>query len=230
MSSSKDPFDESVSDLRELVAKAKSIEESVREKGLVERDILAEVKRILDAADEELELLKSVLQVIEQRNGKVGDHVFSVNEVIRRQRVVRDLETELKEIHTFRDDLEARVRDVEKKNQVISSSTNSGSNGFLLEQELAQKEEYMQQDIVLDRLSYGLQELRETGINVNDELQHQEVLLEEAQREVEGVQARLRAVNAKVDKLLGSMSNRNKICTIVCLVLTLLFLVFVVLA
>ncbi|KAH9597788.1 hypothetical protein LSM04_008478 [Trypanosoma melophagium] len=228
MPSSKDPFDDSVSDLRELVAKAKNIQDSVREKGLVGPYVLAEVKQILDAADEELELLENVLQVIEQRNGKVGDHFFSVNEVVRRQRVVRDLEAELKEIRTFRDIVEARVKDIEEKNRVMISVNNSGSNAFLLEQELAQKEEHMQQDLVLDRLSYGLQELRETGINVNDELQHQEVLLEEAQRDVEGVQARLRAVNAKVDKLLGSMSNRNKMCTIVCLVLTLLFLVFVV--
>ncbi|KEG14512.1 syntaxin [Trypanosoma grayi] len=228
MPSSRDPFDESVSDLRELVARAKNAQESVRTKGLVDRGVVADVQRILDAADEELELLKSVLQVIEERNGRVGGQVFSVNEVLRRQGVVRDLEEELRGIHTFRDVVEERVEDMEKRNQAMSSVGSHANDEFFLDQELAQREEQQQQDMILDRLAYGLQEIRETGINVNDELQQQEVLLEEAQRDVDGVQTRLRVVNAKVDKLLAKMSNKGKICTIVCLILTLVFLLFLV--
>ncbi|RNE98707.1 syntaxin [Trypanosoma rangeli] len=221
---SKDPFDESVNDVRELVARAKSLQESVRSKGIVDRDVLEEVRRVLDAADEELGLLNNVLQVIEQRNGRVGDQVFSVNEVLRRQGVVRELAAELKGVRSFRDSVEARVVETEKAFSSASFADDHANDAFMLRQEQTQRQVHMEQDLILDRLSVGLRELRETGVNVNDELQQQEILLEEAHQNVEGVQARLRVVNAKVDKLLASMSNRRKICTIVILIVVLVIL------
>ncbi|PWU90650.1 putative syntaxin [Trypanosoma cruzi] len=227
MPSSRDPFDESVSDVSELVAKAKSVQESFRAKGIVDRVLIEEVRRTLDAADEELELLKNVLQVIEQRNGRVGDQVFSVNEVLRRQGVVRNLETELKGLRTFSDAVEVRVVEAEKR-RIMNSNESQVNDSFLLGQEQIQRKEHMEQDIILDRLSHGLQELKETGVNVNDELQQQEILLVEAQQDMEGVQARLRVLNTKIDKLLSSMSNRKKICTILILVVTLVFLASIV--
>ncbi|RNF26922.1 syntaxin [Trypanosoma conorhini] len=224
MPSSRDPFDESVSDVRELVAQAKTLKDSVRAKGLVDRGVVEEVRRVLDAADEELELLRNVLRVIEERNGKVGDQVFSVNEVLRRQGVVRELETELKDVRSFRDSVEARVVETEKKFSALGPADDHVDDAFVLGQEQAQRQVHSEQDLILDRLSFGLRELRETGVGVNDELQQQEILLEDAQQNMEGVQARLRVVNAKVDKLLASMSNRKKICTIVILVVTLVIL------
>ncbi|ESL09403.1 syntaxin [Trypanosoma rangeli SC58] len=221
---SKDPFDESVDDVRELVARAKSLQELVRSKGIVDRGVLEEVRRVLDAADEELELLNNVLQVIEQQNGRVGEQVFSVNEVLRRQGVVRELAAELKGVRSFRDSVEARVVETEKTFSSASFTDDHVNDAFILRQEQAQRQVHMEQDRILDRLSVGLRELRETGVNVNDELQQQEILLKEAQQNVEGVQARLRVVNAKVDKLLASMSNRKKICTIVILIVALVIL------
>ncbi|EAN77611.1 syntaxin, putative [Trypanosoma equiperdum] len=228
MSSLQDPFDESVSDVRELIVKARSIREAIQAKGLIASDAVTELGTVVDSVKEELMLLNDVLRVIEQKNGRVGEEVLSVNEVVRRQTVVRELEIDLKDICAFREFAESRVTENDVSNLDRGPAEGSHGDTFYLRQERVQREEQAQQDVILDRLSHGLQELRETGINVNDELQQQDNLLSIIQVDVEGVQARLRVVNAKVDKMLADMSSRSKICSLLGLALVALLLFYCV--
>nr|CCC93396.1 putative syntaxin [Trypanosoma congolense IL3000] len=230
MSSLQDPFDESVSDVRELVAKAKSIQEAIQGSGLIDREAVTTLGAVVDSVKEELELLNEALRVIEQRNGRVGEEVLSVNEVVRRQTVVRELEIDLKEICAFRNFAETRVGGREAKSVNPTPSAGDPHDTFYLRQEQMQRDEQAQQDMILDRLSYGLQELKETGASVNDELQQQESLLNLIQVDVEGVQMRLRSVNEKVDKLLADMSSGSKICSLLGLSLVVMILFYFLLS
>lgn len=218
----KDPFQDSVRELRELVVKAKLIHQGAVQKGVVNAEKVAELNEIRADADELLDLLREMLRVIEEKGGKVHGTVFSANEMMDRQNTLRSLEADVKEIDDFDATVKARAM------PVIGSPSSEPRlpDEFLTAQEYVQREEAMQQDEVLERLTYGLQELRETGININDELNTQDVILTDMDREISGVQVRLRAANAKVDKLLASMSNKGKVCTIVVLIFVLVFLAF----
>ncbi|KAG8346128.1 hypothetical protein ERJ75_000676800 [Trypanosoma vivax] len=226
MTSLQDPFEDSVNDVQELIAKAKCVQHTIQVKGPTGRDGIKELGHLLDAANEELSLLNEALQVIEQRNGKVGEEVFSVNEVVRRQRIVRDLESDLREIQKFWRLSEEQIRGQDSRNRDHLSATMGANDAFILRQEHIQREEIEKQDVILDRLQYGIQELKETGVHVNDELQQQDALLGQVHNDMNSVQQRLLAVNAKVDELLTSMSKENKVCVLVFLSIMVVVLLY----
>lgn len=235
--SQEDPFNDSVNELRALTVRAKAIQHSVTQRGFVDAAKTSELEELCAEINELVGLLQETQQVVENKGGRVHGKIFSANEIVERQRVLHSLYTDATEATTFLKHLKSRS---EARNTAFSSavtalpphleqSSKGSPDGFLVAQEHEQREATREQDEVIDRLAYGLQELRETGINITDELEQQDEMLTEVERDVSGVQLRLRAVNAKVDKLLASMSNRGKVCTIVLLTLTLVFLAFFVL-
>lgn len=227
-----DPFNESVRELRDLTVRAKLIQYSITQKSFVDPASLGELEEICADMSELATLLTEMQRVVEDKGGKVHGKIFSANEIMGRQNTLRALASEVSEASGFLRQVRARseARNLASASAATSAhSRESGGgppDGFLVAQEYAQREETKQQDEVIDRLTYGLQELRETGININDELEQQDEMLTEVERDMTGVQVRLRAANAKVDKLLASMSNKGKICTIVVLICVLIFLAF----
>lgn len=226
-----DPFNDSVKELRGLVVRAKLIEQQLTQKGVVAPSSVTELREVNEAAEEMLQFLKEMLRVVDERGGKVQGKIFSANEIMERQNTVRSLEGEVAEVRSFHDKVAATAAQRQRAAAaaaVASPGENRGGapDEFITAQAFAQREEEKVQDEVLDRLTFGLRELRETGVNIHEELDTQEVMLENVDRDISGVQVRLRAANAKVDKLLASMSNKGKVCTIVLLIFILVFLAF----
>ncbi|KPA78101.1 putative Syntaxin [Leptomonas pyrrhocoris] len=229
-----DPFNDSVKEMRELVVRARLMEQQATQTGVVTPSTVSELKQIQDDVEELLQLLKDMLRVVDDRGGKVQGKVFSANEIMERQNTVRSLEGDVADIRSFYKKIAAssaqRQRAAEAAVASAAAETRNSSGGaqdeFITAQTYAQREEEKVQDEVLDRLTYGLRELRETGVNIHEELDTQETMLNEVDRDISGVQVRLRAANAKVDKLLASMSNKGKVCTIVTLIFILVFLAF----
>ncbi|CCW63827.1 unnamed protein product [Phytomonas sp. EM1] len=221
-----DPFHELETEMRELVVRGKLLQHGINQKGVISAENIGELEKVSTESEELLGLLKEMLFSIEEGGGKVQGRVFSANEIMNRQNIVRAIEGDVKELVTFCSEIKQR-----RPIQCASASANSQGNEnhseeFLAVQELSQKAETQQQEEILDRLTYGLQELRETGVDIADELDTHEVLLSEMDRNISGIQARLRIANTKVDKLLNSMSNKGKICTIIVLCFVLIFLTF----
>ncbi|KAL7711457.1 Syntaxin [Lotmaria passim] len=229
-----DPFNDSVKEVRELVVRARLMEQQATQKGVVTPSIVSELQQIQSDVEELLQFLKDMLRVVDERGGKVQGKVFSANEIMERQNTVRSLEGDVADIHSFYRKVAAssaqRQRAATAAEAAVASPLDgrgcSGQDEFITAQTHAQREEEKVQDEVLDRLTYGLRELRETGVNIHEELDTQETMLNDVDRDVSGVQVRLRAANAKVDKLLASMSNKGKVCTIVTLIFILVFLAF----
>jgi syntaxin of plants SYP7 len=226
-----DPFNDSVREIRELVVQARLMEQQATQKGVVTPAAVGELKQIQADVEELLQFLKDMLRVVDERGGKVHGKVFSANEIMERQNTVRSLEGDVADLRSFYQKIVAsnaqRQRAVSEAAVASPSDTRTGGQDeFIMAQTYAQREEEKVQDEVLDRLTYGLRELRETGVNIHEELDTQETMLNEVDRDVSGVQVRLRAANAKVDKLLASMSNKGKVCTIVTLIFILVFLAF----
>ncbi|EPY33750.1 syntaxin of plants SYP7 [Strigomonas culicis] len=206
-----DPFDEVVKELRESITQAKVIQGKAAQKGVVTADNVIELRNVHANATENLEMLREMTSAIENRGGRFEGKFFSANEMLNRQNTVRSLESGVTEIDLFIRDIEAKNKaraEVARKRDAYSPQ--AAKDDFVQTQEHAQREETELQDQVLDRLSYGLQELRETGVNINDELVVQDAMLNDIDRDMSGVQVRLRAANQKVDKLLASMSNKGK--------------------
>ncbi|KPI85146.1 putative Syntaxin [Leptomonas seymouri] len=229
-----DPFPDSVKEMRELVVQARLMEQQATQKGVVTPSTVSELKQIHDDVEELLQFLKDMLRVVDERGGKVQGKVFSANEIMERQNTVRSLESDVADIRSFykKIALSSAQRQRAAEAAVASAAAETRNYGggapdeFITAQTCAQREEEKVQDEVLDRLTYGLRELRETGVNIHEELDVQETMLNEVDRDVSGVRVRLRAANAKVDKLLASMSNRGKVCTIVMLIFILVFILF----
>ncbi|EPY40768.1 syntaxin of plants SYP7 [Angomonas deanei] len=168
--------------------------------------------------------MREMLDVIEKRGGRVHGTVFSANEIVRRQNTFNELQNSYHDIRQFYQSVVPRVhaaRPTEDGVQAVDE--------FAQVQEHAQREETALQDEILDRLTYGLRELRETGVTINDELETQDDMLNDIDKDMTTLQIKLRSANEKIDKLLASMSNGGKICTIVGLmvgIIVLLSLIF----
>lgn len=220
-----DPFNDSVQELRDLIVKGKLLLHELNQRGFASVESYRQLEELCEDMEDILDLLKQMMRAIDEDGGKVHGKIFSANEIVARQNTLRSLEFDVKEISGFYNQVRQR-RALSAAASAQQVSARPVTDEFLTAQEFVQREEILQQDDVMDRLAFGLQELRETGVRINDELHTQEVVLDEMDREVSGVQARLRDANAKVDKLLASMSNTKKVCTIVTLIFVLIFLAF----
>lgn len=231
--SSSDPFNESVKELRDLIFKAKILQQQSVQKGIVTAACVEELQTITSESDEIVAMLKEMMRAVSERGGRVQGKIFSANEVMERQSLVRELESEAADLREFYKKVYASNVQRQRTLDIQAAAAASGgdprgvfSDEFITSQVHAQREEEKVQDVALDRLTVGLQELRETGVNIHGELNTQEEMLDHLDRDLSGVQVRLRAANEKVDKLLASMSNRGKVCTIVILIFILVFLAF----
>ncbi|AIN98088.1 Qb-SNARE protein, putative [Leishmania panamensis] len=225
-----DPFNDSVKELRELVVRAKLIEQQVTQKGVISPSSATELRDTKESAEELLQFLKEMLRVVDERGGRVQGKVFSANEIMERQTIVRSLESDVAEARIF---YEKIVASAAQRQRVAEASVagpgeiyGGAPDEFISAQTFAQREEEKVQDEVLDRLTLGLRELRETGFHIHEELDTQEIMLDNVDRDISSVQVRLRAANAKVDKLLASMSNKGKVGVIAMLLFILVLLAF----
>ncbi|KEG08583.1 syntaxin 6 [Trypanosoma grayi] len=83
-------------------------------------------------------------------------------------------------------------------------------------------------EATLDRLAGGVRRVKETAVNINDELNTQEHVLDDIDEGVTRAQLRLEGAMKKVAVLLDSASDGKKMACIVVLVIILVLLIMFV--
>lgn len=220
MNEESDPFPQGEADLDLLLRRSRELQNKFTSSGFVSAGDLQEIRELYADALDILGILKFALSVLNEKGGRINGTIFSANEVVERQNAVRSYENEIEGLKKFCTALTIRE-------EAVTSTLQQGkdSDNFMNLQLLAQKDEIAQQEEIMDRLAHGLEELRETGINVNTELTTQNILLADVDSKVSSLQAKLRTANERVDQLLNSLSNKGKICTI-CVLLGLIFFLY----
>lgn len=102
------------------------------------------------------------------------------------------------------------------------------NNDFLRQEHEVQHNIMQQDDATLDRLSSGIHRVKDTAVNIHDELSTQEHILDDIDRGMTRVQQRIDGAMKKVGKLLDSTSDKGKMICIAVLFVILIVLVFVV--
>eukprot|EP00796_Vickermania_ingenoplastis_P012446 gene12446-8535_t len=222
-----DPFLQAAAALDELLRRGRVMRSRLRSSGFIHASDFAELTGIQEEAQELLTIVTDAVQVLHGSGGRINGQVLSANEMVERQNTVRGFENEMEELNRFY----TAVRSTRQASASAESSSPAddvlvSSDVYVLQQEHAQEAEMAHQEEVMDRLAFGLQELRATGININDELNTQSVMLQEVDTSMTAVQARLQSANRKLDDLLASLSNKGKICTLCALFGVAMFLLF----
>lgn len=220
MNQESDPFPQAAADLELLLRRSRELQKKFTSSGFVSAPDLHELRTIYAESVDFLGILNYALHALDEKGGKVNGNIFSANEIVRRQNAVKGFSNDVDNLKKFCATLSVRE-------EAVNTSIQQGkeSDNFLLTQEYAQLQEIAQQEEIMDRLSYGLQELRETGINVNSELSTQNVILAEVDSKVSSLQMKIRTANQRVNQLLNSLSNKGKICTI-CALLGVIFVLY----
>ncbi|KAG5476094.1 hypothetical protein LSCM4_05050 [Leishmania orientalis] len=127
-----------------------------------------------------------------------------------------------------------KIRTAQRK-RAIAQESDKGDNGmrensdFLRQEHEIQRSTMQQDDQTLDRLSSGIHRVKDTALNIQDELNTQEHILDDIDRGMTRVQMRVEGAMKKVGKLIDSTSDRGKMICIAVLFLILVILIFVVL-
>lgn len=214
-----DPFLQASADLDSVLKKSKIILSKINSTSFVDNNDLGKIKELKEEAVDLLNILRDAIQMLLDMSGRINGRVFSPNEIVERQNSVKLFEKDV-------DNLEKMYHSLSGRREAVQSSLQPEdvSDNYVLLQEREQRDQIAQQEEVMDRLAHGLRELRDTGINIHNELDTQNVMLADVDRDVTSLQARLHSANEKVDRLLGSLSNRGKILIICCLMGLLFFL------
>ncbi|KAG5476640.1 hypothetical protein CUR178_03813 [Leishmania enriettii] len=127
-----------------------------------------------------------------------------------------------------------KIRAAQRK-RIIAQESDKGDNemhensDFLRQEHEIQRSTMQQDDQTLDRLSSGIHRVKDTALNIQDELNTQEHILNDIDRGMTRVQMRVEGAMKKVGKLIDSTSDRGKMICIAVLFLILVILIFVLL-
>lgn len=127
-----------------------------------------------------------------------------------------------------------RIRDAQRKRLQEREGVDDASGGtrenndFLRQEHEVQREIQHTDEQTLDRLSSGIHRVRDTAVNITDELNTQEHILDDIDSGMTRAQIKLEGTVKKVARLLDQTSDRGKmICIAVLFVILILLIVFV---
>lgn len=235
-----DPFDDSMSELRMLIASARSIQSNATQRGVVTEDAVQALRDSIDGAEEILRMQQQVLAGVREGKikGSVLPPVVSSTSWLQRESAVVDASNELYELsHSAKKIIAAfdEKRAAEKQRQLAAAASQKSAaagraadaqhDEFLQSQLDEQDEMTRDQDQALDRIHSSLKSIQNNATVIHEELGRQEGLLDTAQKGMDVLKVKLATANQKVDTLLNSMSDCRKICIIIVLCIILGFLV-----
>ncbi|GET89428.1 hypothetical protein, conserved [Leishmania tarentolae] len=183
------------------------------------------------------------------------ESVGSCNEAVEDMRFALDTAMEhpesfaitAEELHSRAERIRGWERDMMKAQQVaekikaaqrkrlMAQDCDVGDSGvrensdFLRQEHDIQRGVMQQDDRTLDRLSNGIHRIKDTAVNIQDELNTQEHILDDIDRGMTRVQMRLDGAMKRVGKLIDSTSDRGKMICIAVLFLILVLLILFVL-
>lgn len=248
-----DPFDESLSELRQIISSSRSIVSNATTRGVVTRELVDALSSNVEEGDSMLRSLQQVLQSI--REGRLRGSIESSAPLpngttwLQREAAVVNAANELYDVsHAAKKLIDVFEKHHPRKgpNKLNGSGGGAGgdhnggstqeqddstsSHGDYLQAHREEQDLMMEaQDESLSRIQHGLLNLKHNATEIHNEMNRQEEMLTEVQGRVDMLKEKMAAANKKVDHLLENMSDCRKICIIVVLCFVLGFLTFAVL-
>ncbi|PWV20887.1 hypothetical protein C3747_4g718 [Trypanosoma cruzi] len=182
----------------------------------------------INAASEEVDEMRAALDTAIEH-----PELFSIttDELQSRAEKTRAWERDMKKALDLRAKIiaERQRRAAAQRGEFSPTDAGMQENNAFLQQEHETQQRYMQADeATIDRLAGGVRRVRETAVNVRDELDTQEHVLDDIDSGMTRAQMRLENVVKKTSRLLDSASDRKKIICIVVLVIILIVLIMFV--
>lgn len=153
---------------------------------------------------------------------------ITTEELQERAQRIRDWEREVEKAQQAGEKIKAaqRKRAMDQDNEVTGAQREN--NDFLKQEHDVQQSIMQTDDQTLDRISSGIHRVKDTAVNIGDELTTQEHIIDSIDKGMDRVQTRLDSAMRRVGKLLDSTSDRGKfICIAVLVVILVLLIVFV---
>ncbi|CAJ1014250.1 putative SNARE domain containing protein [Leishmania utingensis] len=212
--------------------------------GAMLADLNAQVKRFHNTSVPTVIAENELLESVDSCNEAVEDMRFALDTTMEHPEsfsiTAEELQSRAERIRAWeREMMKAqqvaeKVRAAQRK-RMMAQDGDADDNGtrentdFLRQERDIQRHIMQQDDQTLDRLSSGIHRVRDTAVNIQDELKTQEHILDDIDRGMTRVQMRLEGAMKKVSKLIDSTSDRGKMICIAVLFVILVILTFVVL-
>ncbi|CCW64116.1 unnamed protein product [Phytomonas sp. EM1] len=188
------------------------------------------------AENEVLDAIANCKEVVEDMRfayDSAAEHPESffipADEFQRRAECLRNWEQDIARMQRAGDRIRLAHRARLQNNEAILKNAKREGDDFLLQGHQAQQNIMQTDEQTLERLSGGIQRVKETAVNINEEMAAQEHVLDNIDRGMLRVQMRLSNTIKKVGQLIDKTSDRGKMICIAILFLILIVLIFFIL-
>ncbi|KAK7201187.1 Qc-SNARE protein [Novymonas esmeraldas] len=211
--------------------------------GAMLADLETQLQRFRDTAIPTVIAENELLESVGSCNEAVEDMRFALDTAMEHPEsfaiTAEALQTRAERIRSWERDMMKAQQVAEKvkaaqRRRTMAQDGDAGDNGtrentdFLRQEHDVQRGIMQQDDQTLDRLSSGIHRVKDTAVNIQDELNTQEHMLDDIDRGMTRVQMRLEGAMKKVGKLIDSTSDRGKMICIGVLFLILIVLIVVI--
>lgn len=200
--------------------------------------VASELRNCIKSIDWDLEDLEQTIKIAE-----ANPHKFRLDygELESRKQFIRDTRGVVKKIkdHMGSDGVKSKLESLKRKS-LLSSAREKKPRGryarldeelersnqdYIDQQRHQQQVVLQQQDEQLDRVGASVSTLKRMGETIGDELDDQQMMLEEFEREVEHTDSRLRSLTSRVNKAIRKSGDKCQIITILVLILVLIIVI-----
>lgn len=198
----------------------------------------SELKNCIKSIEWDLEDLDQTIKIAEANPNKFR---LDYAELESRKQFIRDTRAVVKKItdHMGSETVHSKLEAVKRKSLLSSAREKKPrgrfarleeelvrSNQEFIEQERHQQQmQIARQDEQLDRVGASVHTLKKMGEAIGDELDEQQIMLEDFDREVEQTDSRMRSLTTRVNKAIRKSNDKCQIITIVVLVVVLIVVV-----
>lgn len=208
-------------------------------------DLTVQVSRVRDTANPTVLAENELLEAIGGCGEAVEDMRFAFEQAMNhpesfaittddlqsRAEKIREWERDIARAQTTGEKIRVAQRRREQEQDASDPASAGGreNNDFLKQEHEVQRDVMATDEQTLGRLQEGVHRVRDTAVNINDELNTQEHVLNDIDTGITRVQMKIDGAMKKVGKLIDQTSDRGKmICIAVLFVVLILLIVFVV--
>ncbi|XP_064395680.1 syntaxin-6-like [Halichondria panicea] len=200
--------------------------------------VATELKNCIKSIEWDLEDLEQTIKIAE-----ANPHKFRLDygELETRKQFIRDTRSVMKRMkdHLSSDQVKAKLEQLKRKSLLhtarekkprgryarLEEEMERSNQDFIEGQRNQQQMVIARQDDRLDQVGASVSTLKRIGETIGDELDDQQVMLEDFDREIEHTDSRMRSLTSRVNKAIKQSGSKCQLCTIVILVVVLLIVI-----
>lgn len=198
----------------------------------------SELKNCIKSIEWDLEDLEQTIKIAE-----ANPHKFRLDygELETRKQFIRDTRSVIKRIkdHMGSDQVKSKLEQLKRKSLLhtarekkprgryarLEEEMERSNQDYIEQQRHQQQAMISRQDEQLDQVGASVSTLKRIGETIGDELDDQQVMLEDFDREIEHTDSRMRSLTARVNKAIKKSGSKCQIITIVVLVIVLVVVI-----